>query len=278
MRKKKKHSRHIKGFLLFGLLLTLFLILIVSTVGRQEFGPPHKIALDLFGRAQSGATAVTTYFKSFWEDYVALWGVREENEKLRQELAKCKAVNNEFREAVATNVRLTKLLELKESLPPPVITTQIVGRDPSLWFKTVIVDRGSADGVKKGMPVVTVEGIVGQIMNTSPHYAKVLLAIDPNSAIDVLVQPSRVQGIIKGRGTGDFDLHYVLKNCAVQIGDPITTSGLGGVFPKGLPVGKVSRAIKNRRGMFQKIEIEPAVDFNQLEYLLIIMKENSLAE
>jgi rod shape-determining protein MreC len=278
MRKKNKRARQIKVFLLIGMLFTLFLILIVSTVGRQEFNSSHKISLELVGRGQAVTTVFTDYFKSFWTDYVALWGVRKENERLREELARYLAGRNEYREAVATNIRLAKLLDLKETLPPPVLTARIVGKDPSLWFKTVIVDRGSADGVKKGMPAVTVEGIVGQVLDTSPQFAKILLATDPNSAIDVLIQPSRVQGIIKGRNDEGFELHYVLKNCDVQKGDQIITSGLGGIFPKGLPVGTVSQAIRNRGGMFQKIEIAPAVNFNELEHLLIIMKENSLAE
>ncbi|MDH3392690.1 MAG: rod shape-determining protein MreC, partial [Desulfobulbaceae bacterium] len=192
-------------------------------------------------------------------------------------LQKFKAINNEYREAVATNVRLTKLLGLKKSLPPPTLTARIIGKDPSLWFKTVIIDRGSSDGVKQGMPVVTVEGIVGQIMSASPHYAKVLLASDPNSAIDVLVQNTRAQGIIKGNGT-DYQLHYVLRNWKITQGDAIVTSGLGGVFPKGLQVGTVTKVTESRRGMFQQIDIKPSVDFLQLEHLIIIMKENSLAD
>jgi len=277
MRKRAKRTRQIKALLLFGVILVLVLMLIVATVGRQEFNAPHKLALEVIGKAQSGVTVVTDFFTSFWDDYIALLDVRKENLRLRQEVKKFRATNNEYREAVATNVRLSKLLGLKETLPPPTLTTRIVGKDPSLWFRTVIIDRGSSDGVKQGMPVVTVEGIVGQIMSSSPHYAKVLLASDPNSAIDVLIQNTRVQGIIKGDGT-DFQLNYVLKNCAVTEGDAIVTSGLGGVFPKGLPVGNVTRVTKSRRGMFQEISIQPAVDFTQIEHLIIIMKENSLAE
>ena len=113
-----------------------------------------------------------------------------------EELDKFKETNIKYREAVATNVRLSKLLQVKDSLPPPTLTAQIVGRDPSLWFRTIIIDRGSSEGVEKGMPVVTVEGVVGQILDTSPNYSKVLLANDPNSAIDVLVQKNRVQALI----------------------------------------------------------------------------------
>jgi rod shape-determining protein MreC len=277
MRKRGKRTQQVKVFLLFGLMLTLILILIVSTVGRQEFKAPHKFALEIIGTAQVGVSRAAGFVQGIWRNYSALIYVREENKKLREELQKFKAINNKYREAVATNVRLAKLLQLQESLPPPALTAQVIGKDPSQWFKTIIVNRGSSDGVQQGMPAVTVEGIVGQVVNTSPHYAKILLATDPNSAIDVLIQKTRVQGIIKGKGTL-YQLHYVLKNSEVEKGDQIVTSGLGGVFPKGLPVGIISNVTKTKRGMFQHIEIEPSTDFTQLEYVVIIMQKDSLAK
>ena len=278
MRKRGKRSRHIRFFLLFGCLLTAILILIISMAGRKEFTAPHKFGLEVIGPFQTAISKVSNYVGDFWQKYIALLHVREENEQLRQELLQYKTANIEYREAVATNVRLQKLLELKESLPPPTLTAEIVGKDPSLWFRTLTINRGSSDGVQKGMPVVTVEGVVGQVLTSSPNYSKVLLATDPNSAIDVITQKTRVQGIVKGLGRDAFALHYVLKSDAVEKGDYVLTSGLGGVFPKGLMVGTISELKKSRRGMFQNIEIEPAVDFTQLEYLIIIMKKYSLTE
>ncbi|MCB2183350.1 MAG: rod shape-determining protein MreC [Desulfobulbaceae bacterium] len=278
MRKSKKKTKHIKVYLLFGTIITFILILIASTLGRQELNGPQRLALEIIGKGQYVITRITTGISNVWYGYINLLDVRDENERLRQELDKFKTTNIAYREAVATNVRLSKLLQVKDTLPPPTLTAQIVGRDPSLWFRTIIIDRGSSEGVEKGMPVVTVEGVVGQILDASPNYSKVLLANDPNSAIDVLVQKNRVQGIIKGKGSSGLHLLYVLKNADVEEGDRIVTSGLGDIFPKGLPVGSVARVTKSKRGMFQKIEVEPAVDFTQLEYLIIIMRESSLAE
>jgi rod shape-determining protein MreC len=246
--------------------------------GRKEFTAPHKFGLEIIGPLQTAVAKVSNYGSSFWSNYLALLHVREENEQLRQELQQYKAANVQYREAVATNMRLQKLLELKESLPPPTLTAEIVGKDPSLWFRTFTINRGSSDGVQKGMPVVTVEGVVGQVLTSSPNYSKVLLATDPNSAIDVITQKTRVQGIVKGLGRDAFALHYVLKSAVVEKGDFMLTSGLGGVFPKGLMVGTVSEVRKSPRGMFQDIEIQPAVDFTQLEHLIIIMKKYSLTE
>lgn len=277
MRKKGKRTRQLKALLLFGLTLTLILMLIVSTVGRREFNTPHKLALEVLGSAQAGVSRVGGFFTTFWHNYTTLLSIREENERLKEELRKYKAATTSYREAVATNVRLTKLLEFKETLPPPTLTAQIIGRDPSQWFKTLIIDRGSSDGVENGMPAVITEGIVGQVVNTSPHYAKILLANDPNSAIDAVIQKNRIQGIIKGNGSS-FDLYYVLKNAEVALGDQVVTSGVGTVFPKGLLIGTVSAVTKNRHGMFQNITVQPAVDFSQLEQVIIVMKKASLAE
>ena len=278
MRKRGKRSRQIRFFLLFGCLLTAILILIISMAGRKEFTAPHKFGLEVIGPFQTAISKISNYGSSFLNKYVNLLHVREENEQLRQELQQYKAANIEFREALATNVRLKKLLDLKESLPPPTLTAEIIGKDPSLWFRTLTINRGSTDGVQKGMPIITVEGVVGQVLTSSPNYSKVLLATDPNSAIDVVTQKTRVQGIVKGMGRDAFALHYVLKSAVVEKEDIVLTSGLGGVFPKGLMVGTVSEIKKSRRGMFQSIEIEPAVDFFQLEYLIIIMRKFSLTE
>lgn len=278
IRKRDKRFKQIRFFLLFGCLLTAIFILFISMAGRKEFTAPHKLGLEVIGPFQTVISNVSNYVSGFWGKYIGLISVRQENEQLRQELQKYKVANIEYREAVATNVRLQKLLELKESLPPPTMTAEIIGKDPSLWFRTLTINRGSSDGVQKGMPVVTVEGVVGQVLTSSPNYSKVLLATDPNSAIDIITQKTRVQGIVKGLGREAFALHYVLKSAVVEKGDYVLTSGLGGVFPKGLMVGTVSDIKKSRRGMFQDIEIEPAVDFSQLEYLIIIMKKYSLTE
>src|SRR5210317_2250427 len=277
VRKRGKRSRQMRFFLLLGFLLTAILFLIISMAGRKEFTTLHKIGLEIIGPVQTVISKASNYAGSIKTRYVDLLHLREENNQLRQELLQYKTANIEYREALATNVRLKKLLELKESLPPPTLIAEIVGKDPSLWFRTLTINRGSSDGIQKGMPVVTVEGVVGQILTSSPNFSKVLLATDPNSAVEVITQKTRVHGIVKGLGRDAvFGLNYVLKSTVVEKGDFVLTSGLGGVFPKGLMVGTVSEIEKSRRGMFQKVEIEPAVDFSQLEFLIIIMKKNSL--
>lgn len=277
MKKRNKRSRPAKQFIVLATFAVVCAGLLASSIGRNEFSVPHKLILEIIGTAQSGFSGLTGAGGGFFSSYVALWGVRDENARLREEIKKYQVVNIKYREAMATSVRLEMLLGLKETLPPPTLTALIQGRDPSLWFKTITINRGSSDGVSKGMPVVTVEGVVGQVIDSGPHYAKVLQADDPNSAIEVLLQESRIQGILKGTGSG-YRLHYVLKNNEVKVGDQVVTSGQSDVFPKGLPVGVVSKVDINARGMFLDIEVEPAVNFSGLEHVIIVMKSNLLAE
>lgn len=275
--RRKKKPNPVKRFFLVATLAALSVIAIVTTVGRKEFGLSHRLVFEALGPAQSAFARATEFVGGFWRHYLNLVGVSEENDRLRQEIKRYIAINAEYREAVATNVRLNQLLDLAHSLDQPVLTAHVIGRDPALWFKTITIDKGISAGVEKGMPVVTVEGVVGQVINVSPRFAKVLLATDPNSAVDAILQASRALGIVKGNGQG-YRMDYVLREKEVAKDDLVVTSGMGGVFPKGLLIGRVSEVGKDKRGMFHNITVQPAVDFRELEYVTIILKANSLAE
>jgi len=277
-RKRGSRFRPFRLVLFSGVLLTVGLILLVFVFGNQEVGPVHKLLFETAGPLQKIVSRTTTSVQSLKKDYFGLLSIREEKEHLWKELQECRAAAYKSREAIATNARLRKLLEFKETSGVPTEAARIIGKDPSLWFRSVIIDLGSSDGIVKGMPVVTGDGIVGQIYSTSPHYAKVLLSIAPSSALDVLLQESRVRGILKGTGKNSYRLEYILKTVDVSEGDHVVTAGYGGLFPTGLPVGVVTKVIKKRRGMFLEIEVTPAVDFETLEDLLVIEQEKPVVE
>ncbi len=272
-RRRNSRLRGVKVAFLLGLIFTMALILLLSTVGSQRFGSLHKLALESIGPFQKIAGGFSGYIRSLKDNYIDLIRVRHENERLWAELEESRNSAYKNREALATNARLRKLLELKESSDAPSVAAMIVGKDPSLWFRTVIIDRGSSDGVQKGMPVVTGAGIVGQIFTVAPHYSKVLLAITPSSAIDVVVQETRARGILKGTGSQSYRLEYIFKTAKINLGNHLVTAGHGGFFPPGLPVGVVTKVTQKRRGMFQVIEVTPSVDFHKLEELLVIQRK-----
>ena len=135
------------------------------------------------------------------------------------------------------------------------------------------MNQGENDGVAKDMAVATSEGVVGRVIEVSRNTAKVLLITDANSAVDVIVQRSRAQGILEGKIEETCILKYVQKSEEVQVGDRVITSGLGGIFPKGLVVGTVTKVDRKRPGIFQYIEVTPAVDLSKLEEVLILGEE-----
>ncbi len=126
------------------------------------------------------------------------------------------------------------------------------------------------------MPVVNAGGVVGRLVSVSPNYAKVLLVIDQNSAVDSIIQRSRDEGIVKGLSAKLCKLDYVVKTSDVVVGDKVVTSGLGRVYPKGLPVGEVVEVVNIPGELFKEIKVRPMVDFSKLEELLVILKEDPL--
>ncbi|MGD9950940.1 MAG: rod shape-determining protein MreC, partial [Desulfobulbus sp.] len=267
---------------LAGVLLTLALIFLVSTLGSQQFGSLHKLVLEAVGPLQKVVAIANSTVDRFKSEYVDILQdslrLREENKRLVQQLQENEVLLNKSREAMATNASLRKLLEFKNTLGhQSSVAATIIGKDPSAMFRSIIIDQGSNNGIAKGDPVVNSEGVVGQVFAITPNYAKVLLAIAPSSAIDVLLQKSRVRGILKGDGTLIYKLEYILKTAEVEEGDHVVTAGYGGIFPTGLPLGVVSKIIKKPRGMFHEIEVIPSVDYQKLEHLLILHQPN-LAE
>ncbi len=233
----------------------------------------EKVLLQVSFPLQQGAQTTFLWFKEVGEDYIFLSRVQEENKDLKRIISALREENNRLREALMTGERLKKLYTWQSEHPYSSQVAQVYARGPSTWFKTVLVNKGEKDRVTKDMAVATSEGVVGRVIEVSADTAKVLLIIDANSAVDVIVQHSRAQGILEGKIEDPCILKYVQKNEEVQVGDKVLTSGLGGIFPKGLVVGTVTNVDRKRPGIFQYIEVTPAVDLSKLEEVLILGEE-----
>ena len=274
-RKKPVRRTGLRRWLLFFLLVSFIVVVFSSSTGGR-FGVFHQLTLETLGPLQSFFTKVSLSTTKLKDKYVALLNLQEENDQLRLELAKVREQLDEYSAAYSRNRFLETALEFKEQNSFPKRMARVVGKDPSFWFQTLIVDRGENDGVVTGMVARTSQGVVGQVAQVSDNYSKILLANAPSSAIDAIVQNSRVRGILKGAGEQGYILHYVLKNAEVKVGDKIVTAGIGGVFPSGITLGTVSKVHAKRRGMFLDIVVEPAVDFARLEFLYINLSEEQL--
>ena len=247
-------------------------ILTLSLSSREPYPAygPGRIAISLVSPFQKVIVGTTRFFRDIWEHYFFLISVVEENEILHRELRQSRALNHQNQETLLANDRLRQLLNLQKEIPRPMIAAQVVGKDPSPWFQSIVVDKGRSDGVEKGQPVINPEGIVGLVIDATSHFAKVMLITDPNSSVDAMIQINRARGIVKGGTSGYCVLNFVLRKHDVTQGQIVISSGMDGVFPKGLPIGAVASIVKQEAGIFQDVTVRPYVDFERLEEVLIV--------
>lgn len=259
--------------IIIGLIVLITLsIMLLSLSSRQPY-PAHgvgRLAIALVSPFQKLISHTSRFMRDIWEHYFFLASVAQENEKLRREAQKAFELAHRNEELRQANNRLRQLFDLGQELQRPAIAAQVVGKDPSPWFQTILVDKGRENGVKIGFPVVNPQGVVGLIVEATDHYAKVMLITDPNSAVDAVVQKSRARGIIKGGTSGYCVFNYVLRKHDIQIGESVIASGMDGVFPKGTPIGEVTEIVKKEAGIFQDVTVTPYVDFERLEEVLIV--------
>lgn len=239
-----------------------------------QWNPAEQLIIDITAPVQKFTTKTIHAIERFWLDYFYLVDVRQENRRLQRKIDAYRMDISRYRELLATHERLQALLNFKQRIDEPVVAAQVIALDPTGWFRSVIIDKGKQAGLRWDMPVVNASGVVGRVVSVSSHYAKVLLIIDQNSAVDCLDQRTRDRGMVKGRSTDVCEMEYMVKSVDVTEGDRVVTSGLGGVFPKGLPVGRVSEVSKQPGELFKHVEVTPCVDFSKLEEVLVILRRD----
>ncbi len=267
-----KGATRILKILTWVLFIGFILLLFSSSSSRRPaWNSAGQLTVEFTSPLQNLLKKMTSSVEEFWLNYFQLINIRQQNAQLKIDVDILKMENSRYVEMLSTQERLQKLLQFKQATNRQVLAVQVIGLDPTGWFKSVIINKGKKAGLKLNMPVVNANGVVGKIVSFSSNYAKVLLLIDQNSAVDCLVQRSRDRGIVKGLTREICELQYVVKSSDVAKGDVIVTSGLGGVFPKGIPVGVVLKVEDIAGKLFKDIQISPVVDFSKLEEVLVIL-------
>ena len=265
-----------KMAMVVGLIIILAINIAFLALQAKNQNPPlglGRVALSLISPFQKGATGVIKFVRDIWRHYFALVLAAKENDRLNQELKAARERNHRLLETELANRRLRSLLNFRRTTDIPVLAAEVIGRDPSGWFKTVFINKGKNNGVEKGLAVVAAEGIVGQVISVSPNYAKVLLIVDQNSAVDALIQRIRARGVIQGRTSEECVLKYVLRKYELKKGDVVISSGMDQVFPKGLRIGLVSEVRREKAGIFQEVFVKSFVNFEKLEEVLVILPQ-----
>jgi rod shape-determining protein MreC len=261
--------------IIFVVLLFLFALIMLSYNAKYDKGGGffRKIIMEAAAPFQKLAHVAVKSVGDSWDRYVFLVGLVEKNKKLNKTISELEAELIFYKESYSEKERLRKLLALKETLGYSFVAARVIAREQGALSKTIIIDKGSFDGLKSGMPVIAPPGLVGRVVHVSWNVSKVLLIIDENSNVDVLLDKTRVQGIFSGEGLRGGKLKYITKNQDVVAGDVVISSGMGGVFPKGLFVGQVRDVRKPDTELFLNISVTPYIDFSKLEEVLILFSE-----
>ncbi|HVR61890.1 MAG TPA: rod shape-determining protein MreC [Polyangia bacterium] len=255
-------------------LLLAVIALRMSARAPGELSTLDRGILRVVSPAQAVMSTVARAIAGVAGRYVELVHVRGENDELRRENSRLRAELLETRRLAAESGRYQRLLGLKDLTPAETLAARVISIDASPYFRVarVEIDRGEGT-VRRGMPVLTPEGVVGRVNRVAGRTSDIMLLVDPRSAIDVFIPRTGGRGILRGKsGENGYrcSIEYLVHGAEVREGDKVVTSGLGGSFPRDLAIGKVSKVGAATVNMYQEVEVTPDVDFARLSEVLVV--------
>ena len=261
--------------LCLALLAVPFVFLQTNMKQEVELNPFDRVLLRISAPVQAAVTGIFSGIHHVWRRYIFLVDVETENDRLRRENHELKAGLQGARRNLGRMDHLEKLLKFRAHQGVETVGVRVIGRDASPFVRVlrVKVDRGRHT-LSRGLPVVTAEGVVGRVGTVYGGYSDVVLAVDPKSVIDVVIQRTGGRGMLRGiDGLNRYAcrVDYLLRKEEVKLGDLVVASGVAGVFPKDLPVGRISKVSGKTHGMYREVEVAPTVDFASLREMLVIL-------
>jgi rod shape-determining protein MreC len=258
------------GYLFLGVVLGHILLISAQVNSRSGVPVLESVAFGTFAEIQRVVFGVTSSVSRVWTGYVGLREVKAENDALKQRLSDAQ-IALQAQRALADRARgLEQLLELRDRTTLQTSAAQIIGAAATPDFRTVTIDKGTSSGLHVDMAVIAPAGVVGRIVVSSLRAAKVQLLIDRNAAAGAIIERSRAQGVVVGGGDGRLFLEYMSEGFDVAVGDDVVTSGIDGIYPKGLVIGKVDD-VERAGTAYRRISVRPAVNFSALEEVLVVM-------
>ncbi|MCC7034465.1 MAG: rod shape-determining protein MreC [Acidobacteria bacterium] len=257
--------------LLLGAAVVLHVVLISAQVNTASGLPVLQVVtFGAFAELQRLVTSGIAGIQGLWAGYVDLRGVRDENAALRQALQALQVRLQEERALAQRAEDLRQLLELRQRAELDTTAAEIIAGSASPEFRTVTIDKGTADGLQADMAVLSPAGVVGRLILPSRRAAKVQLLIDRNAAAGAIIERSRAQGVVVGFGPGELRMDYVSATADVKAGDLVVTSGIDGIYPKGFVIGTVE-SVDRGTATYHEVRVRPAVDFSRLEEVLVVL-------
>ncbi|MGE4282699.1 MAG: rod shape-determining protein MreC [Clostridia bacterium] len=279
-------SYFFKNKYVLGLIITtvvIFILMGMSTAESQKANFFEDITGLVISPIQKVFFGVGKNIEGSIEFVGEIKNLKQKNEILLTEVDELKETNRKLQDLKDENQRLREMLGLKERFDEfQIVGAQIIAKEPGNWFNIFTIDKGTADGLEKNCAVITSKGLVGHIVDISLNRAEVISIIDSNSSASSLIVRTRDIAVVKGDLTlqkeGLCKMNYIAKDADIIKGDQIETSGLGGIFPKGLLVGTIKEIGKEPYEISKYAIIEPAVDFKRLEQVFVIKNTNTVSE
>ncbi len=247
-------------------------LILISTQVTSQAGVPvlAEVSFGVFSEVQRGTAALTGGGSSLWDDYVALWHVRRDNQELRDELTSARVELQQQRALADRSSRLEQLLDLTQRATLSLSAADVIAAGASPDFRTVTIDTGRESGLHRDRAVIAPAGIVGRVVMSGLHASEVQLLVDRNAAVGALIERSRAQGVMMGTGGPLLQMQYVAETADVKPGDAVMTSGIDGIYPKGFVIGQVE-TVRHGVGGYKLIAVRPAVDLTRLEEVLVVL-------
>jgi rod shape-determining protein MreC len=255
------------------LLVVASLLLTTAYFRESEAGVVHEARRVMLAASEplaAAGTAVTSPFRAVGRWFSGLGASRSDYEALEEQNEELRARLAELEEARLENERLRALVEFAHEADMDVLGARVIGLPTTAWDASVLIDRGTEDGLTEGMPVMAAQGLMGQIVEVSDHAAKVRLITDQRSGTAVIIQSSRTAGVARGTLEGVLAVDYVDPDAAPEVGDVVLTSGMGGVYPKGIVVGDVVDVKQERHRLYPTITVESRVALTEVEEVLVV--------
>jgi rod shape-determining protein MreC len=252
-------------------------ILLISTQVATRRGVPilEALTFGVFAEVQRSTTSGIGSVRDVWQNYFALQQTRQENQQLHTEVAQLRVGLQQERALAEQSRMLQKLLDMKMETPLKTAAAYVIAGAASPDFRTATIDKGTRDGLKPDMAVISPAGVVGRIILPTSRAAKIQLLIDRDAAAGAVTERGRAQGVVVGTGTSlRFD--HVPGTADLKVGDRVVTSGIEGIYPKGFEIGQIE-SIERRAGEFSAIIIRPTVEFSSIEAVLVVLTESNLA-
>lgn len=246
-------------------------ILVITAQVNTRRGVPilSQITFGTFAEVQRAAATAIGSVRDVWSNYFALQQIRHENEQLREEVSKLR-VGLQQERAVAEQTRtLQQLLDLRTATTLTTEAAEVIAGGASPEFRTATIDKGTTDGIESDMAVISPTGVVGRVVLPTLRASKVQLLIDRDAAAGAIIERSRAQGVVVGTGTDRLRLDHVPGTVDLKVGDQVVTSGIEGIYPKGFAIGQIE-SFERRAGEFTAVMIRPAVEFGNLEAVLVV--------